>query len=587
MNVALSSATQTAAKRELHSAPDLAHFSLKSHASVAALCFLTLLLKSLIFAPISWWPLSFICLVPWILAVVGSTHAPRVYLYTYLWAAIFFFFNMRWLIPAAGVGGYLALSLYLAVYFPLMACPIRHAVRRRNWPLAMVVPIVWVGCEMLRAVIVTGFPWFYLSHSVYLIRPLIQISDLVGAYGVSFVIASINGLIVTLILARLRKKSQPEFAQRGNNLLAIVGVVFIAILLVFTIAYGIFQLNRDTTKAGPRIALLQGDFLSTVDFDSLPENEQFSERDKMFVYVSMMKEAAKQSPDLFLLPESPWVMFLNPEERDYHLLTRDSYAALYAMAKSSQAYIVTGCATKFRSPNDLVAKTRIRNSASVFFPDGRDIERYDKVHLVPFGEYVPFRFGRLRFLYLWLNKLMPFDSPDGSDEFSMFPGEAFHTYTMTAKSTGQTLRFGIPICYEDVVPYVAREFVCGGKDTKQADFLLNISNDGWFGRGIQQPQHLAISAFRAVENRVGIARAVNTGGSAFIEPSGKIHDVVKGSASDPLPKNVGYSVANVSIDSRFSFYSRYGDWFAWLCALGWLLLYGDYWWCRARTREVT
>ena len=135
------------------------------------------------------------------------------------------------------------------------------------------------------------------------------------------------------------------------------------------------------------------------------------------------------------------------------------------------------------------------------------------------------------------------------------------------------------------MPFVRRVFTSGDSDTKRVDFLLNISNDGWFGRGIQQAQHLAICVFRAVENRVGIARAVNTGISAFIQPSGLVHDVVTSDASTPWPGKCGYAVANVGVDSRFTVYSRYGDWFAWSCALMWLLLFIDYWVVRARGRS--
>ena len=132
------------------------------------------------------------------------------------------------------------------------------------------------------------------------------------------------------------------------------------------------------------------------------------------------------------------------------------------------------------------------------------------------------------------------------------------------------------------MPYVSREFVSGGATEKRVDFLLNISNDGWYGHGSQQPQHLAICVFRAVENRVGIARAVTTGVSAFIEPSGHVHDRVRGNPSQAWPGESGYSISRIGVDSRYSIYSRYGDWFAWSCAMVWLLAYIDYWITRAR-----
>ena len=143
------------------------------------------------------------------------------------------------------------------------------------------------------------------------------------------------------------------------------------------------------------------------------------------------------------------------------------------------------------------------------------------------------------------------------------------------------------------MPYVSRVFATGvsrgdlhtprpaGDEAyagKQVDFLLNISNDGWFGRGVQQPQHLAICVMRAVENRVGIARSVNTGISGFVDPSGRLHDLVTSGS--------GYAVGNVWTDTRFSFYSRYGDWFAWTCAVLWLAFYVDYFVVRARARRA-
>ena len=171
-----------------------------------------------------------------------------------------------------------------------------------------------------------------------------------------------------------------------------------------------------------------------------------------------------------------------------------------------------GAASGVDTPYDVLAPMRRYNSAMIFNPQADLPQRYDKVHLVYFGEIVPFREGRFRFLYLWLNKLMPFNS-EGNQEFSFFKGSEFSRFIMRPPSLpGEQFEFGIPICYEDVMPYIARAFVSGGEPRKRAQFLLNISNDGWFGRGIQQPQHLAICVFRAVENRVGIVRAVNTGG---------------------------------------------------------------------------
>ncbi len=550
-------------------------FEVATHRGLIVLGLLTLILKSLIFAPISWWPLAFVCLVPWLLMVGGATLAPRVYLHSYLMGLVFFLINVRWLYPATGAG-YVAMAVYLAAYFPLMACAVRSIVRRRRWPLAVAVPFVWVGCEMLRAVVISGFPWFYLSHSLHGVLTLIQISDLVGAYGVSFVVAAVNGAIADVIIARSAARRADSTKVPGRSWR--FSAAFAGSLLVVTTVYGWVRLSQDTISPGPRVAVLQGDFVNAV------YDQGASEEEKRRVYLGLIDEASKEKPDLYLLPESPWSMYLNKEARDYFASYRESYTQLRGRAMRDRAYLVTGSASYVKTPYDLLATERRYNSATIFNPEGTEPERYDKVHLVYFGEVVPFRFGRLRFVYFWLNKLMPF-SDHGKREYSIFPGEGFRTFSMNPTSQpGESYSFGVPICYEDVMPYVSREFVSGGGASKRVDLLLNISNDGWFGRGVQQPQHLAICVFRAVENRVGIARAVNTGVSAFIRPDGRVHDVVTGDPNTTWPGVSGFSVANVGVDSRYSFYSRHGDWFAWLCALVWLAIFLDYWVIRVRTR---
>ncbi|UCF33475.1 MAG: apolipoprotein N-acyltransferase [Phycisphaerales bacterium] len=543
----------------------------------------TFLLKSLIFAPISFWPLSFVCLVPWLVMIGAAGQARRVYWFSFALGLVFFFWNMRWLCHPTGLG-YCALAIYLSVFFPLVACPIRHAVRRHRLPLALVVPVVWTGSELVRAVALTGFPWFFLAHSPYKVLTLIQVSDLVGAYGVSFLIASVNGAVADVIFAWIASR---RAAKPGPNIRqARFSVLFAGVLLAFVCVYGWVQLARDTVSEGPKIAILQGDFISRVEDDGPPEENETPEKEKKRIYFEMMRMAAQEQPGLYLLPESPWFMCVNPEARDRDRFFLECYDGFLDHAVQHGAYIVTGCHTSIPTPNDLVTPKRGYNSAAIFRPDGGEPGRYDKVHLVVFGEYVPFRFGRLRFLYFWLNRIMPF-SYGGKYEYSMFPGTGFHTFEMQARSQEDRLyRFGIPICYEDVMPYISRRFTRGDGRGKQADFLLNISNDGWFGRGIQQPQHLAICVFRAVENRVGVARAVNTGVSAFIEPTGRIHDVVTGDPQKRWGANlIGYRVARLGVDSRYSLYTRYGDWFGWSCAILWLIAYIDYLVTRVRTRS--
>jgi len=567
---------QTARNRALLSVDP--GFTIRTHRALLGLSFLSLVLLSVIFEPIGWWPVAFVCLVPWVIMVGAASHAPRVYLHSWLLGLAFFFLNMHWLYYATGAG-YAALSVYQSLYFPFLACVLRHVVRRRHWPLAIALPIVWTGGEMLRAVVASGFPWFFISHALHRPLVLIQISDLVGAYGVTFVAAAINGAIADVVLHVIasRRAGRESAPKRGYAL----SVGFASTLLVFTLGYGVYQLNRSTMSDGPRIALIQGDYVMDV------YDEEAGDPEKFQTYMAMIDAAAKEHPDLFLLPETPWRMFLNDEARQHYSNSRYSYQAMQSRADKYHAYIVVGSASEERNEFDLLAPVRRYSSADVIKPGGTGVVRYDKVHLVYFGEIVPFRFGRLRFLYLWMNSIMPF-SEGGKYEYSLFPGKTFHHFEMTPKSQpGRTYRFATPICYEDVMPYVSRRFVNGGAKGKQVDFLLNISNDGWFGRGNQQPQHLAISQYRAVENRVGVARSVNTGMSALIDPDGRVSHVVKADTSNPWPRANNFEVGTIKVDSRYSLYTRYGDWFSWACVVATLVVFLDYWITRARTRGLS
>lgn len=555
------------------------------HRTILLLMLATAFLKTLIFPPINIWPIAYVCLVPWLLAVGLPSYAPRVYLHNVLFGLIFFAINARWMIPATGYG-YMALVVYLMLYMPFLALPVRHVVRRRRWPLALAFPVIWVGGEMIKAVALSGFPWFFLSHSQYRVLPLTQISDLVGAYGVSFIVASVNGLIADLLIARLAGGGRlplvtPLVQSRSRLRLSWAAT---GLMLLLALTYGGYQLSRNTLTKGPRVAVVQGDFLDMVNNANATGRDAMSPRDRMLTYVELIEAAGEESPDIIALPETPWPMVLNKEARGMGSLSRASFSALQQLSTRLNAYIVTGCASFERHPYDLLAKDRYFNSAAVFHPDGREPGRYDKCHLVYFGETVPFRFTRLHGLYLWLNSLMPFSGADGKREYSIFRGDEFRRFDVQPPSMdGAAVRFGIPICYEDVMPYISRAFARGDDGGKAVDFLVNISNDGWFGRGIQQEQHLAICTFRAVENRVGIARAVNTGNSALIKPTGEI------SARPSDLKNrwdgeMGYAVDYLYTDSRNSFYSHYGDWFAWSCALLLFLSIVDYWVVRLRSR---
>ncbi len=578
---------------------------------VWALTAASLVCLCLIFAPWAAWPLGYVCLVPWVVAVCAGRRPRVVYIASYLLGLGFFLINLRWL-RFSTFPGYVVLSIWSGLHFLVACWAIRHAYRRRGVLLVFAVPVVWTMTELARSRTAIAFPWFLLGHSQYRLLTMIQISDLAGALGVSFVLAAINGWLCDVILERVLRGRAIGREAGAARRRVLASTTVAAVLLVATIAYGRFRLSERTLAPGPKVAVLQGDYLLTPE----PTEEELRNEPppwkKAEAYMDLLRAAADQDPDLFLLPETPWTMYLNKEARDLgprsfqlrfaHDLDRYQILPFEPSANAVQseppsppmpfslachelfcrtavkenAYLVVGSVSYEPHPTRIYPRYERFNSAFMYSPGDTaspppgaagcaEPHRYDKIHLVLFGEYVPFRYGRLHSVYRWLNSLTPWGA--GGEEYSLSFGREHKIFEMHAPSRpGRRYRFAVPICYEDVIPQLIRQFVTDADGRKRVDFLLNISNDGWFQHSTELPQHLVCCAFRAVENRVAVARAVNTGVSGFIDPDGTIHGVVEQPGKRPWQGVSGYSVAELKIDSRHTLYSRVGDWLAVACA---------------------
>lgn len=574
---------------------------------------LSVLLTSLIFQPITWWPLAFFCLAPWAFAVCRIERAWIAHWASYVAGVVFFLINLRWLEPVTGLG-YVALCFYLGVYWSLAGWALRTAWRLRIAPV-WTLPFVWVATEFLRGTVMSGFPWLFLSHALAGQLAFIQISDITGAYGVTFLLAMCNGALATWPLTRSRQATTRP-ARRQITF----GAVLLIALMVANVWYGLQRMRAANLQPGPMIAVVQEDFpLSSVPSDNKPQELIFAR------YLQVAAEAAQGRPDLLVLPETPWSMAQNVDfiesthrveplldllrryGRLYHTATgafaRGDYktvnAQLAALERSMRdeerrqlpegklprlpgvddapAVTLLVGAMAFEAPEHATYPPHKRfNSALVYNADGTQRrERYDKMHLVPFGEVVPFRQAKwwgfdLHWLYRWLNNLSPF-SYGGKYEYSLYAGSAPSSFSIDYD--GRKARFATPICYEDVIPYLCRAQVWEGS-RRRVDFLVNISNDGWFLHSAELPQHLAICVFRAVENRVSVARSVNTGISGFINPNGEVYGLVTKDGRAHGPGIVGFSQARVSLDDRTSLYGAWGDWFAFVCLIVSCVLWG-------------
>lgn len=519
-----------------------AQTKIRSSLSVVLLTAISLGACCLVFPPTGWWPLAYVCLVPWLVSVCAAGRSWLVYLTSWLMGLGFFLIHIRWMIPVT-TPGYLALCVGFSVFFPLAAWPIRHMYQRYGASVALTAPVAWVAMEYLRSIGDVGFPFLLLGHSQYKILTMIQISDLVGAYGVSFVLAMVNGWIVDLLI-------QPILIWRSERVTRLpVGSLTTLFVVVGTVIYGSAQRSSRYFKPGPTVAVVQHDFPMFVDAARAGRTSPVSIFE---AYLALARQAAEEKPDLIVLPETAMSSYINdefleatPADREeirqrrfphsgkgvvkrYQEFSRRIRDAFQELSTTSGIPIVLGSSSLEWKPRAIPPGVETFNSAFLLEP-GRTTPaaRYDKIHLVLFGEYVPFRTSH-RWLYEWMNAQTPWGR-EGL-EYSLSPGSEYSVFTFNAASQdGRTYRAAVPICYEEVMPYIARRFTRGngkGLDKKNIDMLLTISNDGWFLHSAELEQHLATGVFRAIENRIAVARCVNTGASAQIHPNGKIHDFV-------------------------------------------------------------
>jgi apolipoprotein N-acyltransferase len=521
--------------------------------------------------PVGWYALAWVALVPFILACGPEEKPLRLAICAIVVGFIYWLGNLYWLWYVAAIG-HIGVSFYLSLYWGLLAIAVRF-VRQKKWPLFIAAPILWVGAETLQAWIGTGFSWRLLSHSQWSNTTLIQIADIFGAAGISFFIAMVNGLAAdAIITVRQRRSYKPVIA----------GLVLVVTLGAAITYYGNYRLNeaKSTVTNGPLVAAVQ----SNVPQDVKESGDKADE----LLYSLMRDSTVAQDTGARLIawPETMVMETLSPEV--LQLIDANTPERLFDKALRNHAagkcYLLVGAYGRTVKWVDHEPRWDKRyNSAFFYTPDTNEpAGEYDKIHLVPFGEVVPFK-QSFPPLYKLLMKFTPYDY-----DYTLDYGESYTVFKLRAKSDergakqGREYRFGTLICYEDTVPYVARKFALGQDGRKQVDWLVNISNDGWFVRNAgkkvipstELPQHAAISVFRAVENRLPILRSVNTGISCLVDSSGRIHDGFV-AASSRMPQKAmerqgmsGWFADVMPVDSRVTFFSRHGQILDWICAAG-------------------
>ncbi|MBN1590470.1 MAG: apolipoprotein N-acyltransferase [Pirellulales bacterium] len=521
--------------------PDQLH---KIYQSTFALALAGAVLLWAALPPLDWWPLAWIAPVPWIMLARRGALAGR-HPYRALWAVGFLFWLatyhfIRLPHPATSIG-WIALSAYLGLYLPLFVALVRVAVHRLRVPVILAAPVAWTGLELARAHLLTGITMGALGHTQYRWIGLIQVSDLAGAYAVCFVV-----MFIAACLARMLPCDGRPWSPRP--------VPAAAALLAAVLVYGHVRLAAPSGSPPTlRVALVQGSIDAEFKTDAAKAEEVQRH------YEALSREAVRRWAhlDLIVWPETMVRAPLidgSPSDAKPPPWWKDSPEAFHARLPGaiteSRAYLVD-LARRMDTPMLLGVEAKYYgnrgeqyfNSAVIAAPDGRLSERYDKMHRVLFGEYVP-----LADWFPWLQGLTPLP-------VSLTAGAAPVAFDVGG------VRLAPSICYETVLPHVIRRQVLGLRaEGREPDVLVNLTNDGWFRGSSELDMHLVCGVFRAVETRKPILIAANTGFSAWVDANGRILKKGKRRDTDLL-------LATVGPNRRASPYLGHGDLPAGVCLL--------------------
>jgi apolipoprotein N-acyltransferase len=470
--------------------------------------------------------LAWFALVPLLYAIKDQS-AGAGFRLGFVTGLVHFLTLLYWLVPVMRTYGYLPaflsvlvlflLAAFLALFTAAFAAAV-SAVGRKPFRCLIMIPVLWVALEYSRSFIFSGFPWELLGYSQFNRLQLIQISDILGVYGLSALITLANGAVfVTLLYFTKRRWQKADITRR-----LVTGSIIVLILgIALSGSYGHWRLktidNLIAVSPKTRIAVVQGNIDQAVKW-----NPAF-QIDTIKKYNRLSSSINKQRPDLIVWPESATPFYFLHDIKPTELVFE-------GIQQTATDYLIG-------SPSFVQSDDGVRyfNSAYLISPLTKNLSKYDKTHLVPFGEYVP--------LKKWLPFLGKIVAQVGDFKAGM---------------EGSTLRWkteqvGVQICYEIIFPGLSRAMA-----KNNASLLINITNDAWFGKTSGPYQHFSMTVFRAVENRRALVRSANTGISGFIDPAGRVLE------STPLLQEAAL-VQSIPLMKTKAVYTRIGDLFAQVC----------------------
>ncbi|MCX8031107.1 MAG: apolipoprotein N-acyltransferase [Thermodesulfovibrionales bacterium] len=444
----------------------------------------------------------------------------------FLLGLVYFFGTTYWIYHALYVYGsipylvsiliVLLLSSYLSLYTAFFCMLYSNLIKNTNIPALILAPTLWTSLEFIRSYLFTGFPWASLGYSQYKFLPLIQFADITGIYGVSFIILSFNGLIADIFFIKKLKDKKPLFSL-SPILFSSICLLIIAIMIF---SYGFYKISQDRDGSYIKVAIVQGSIDQDKKWDLSYQNMVLN------TYENLTLKTNSFSPDLVVWPETALPFIFGDDKA---LTNR-----LISFQKELNSYLLFG-SILIRGTEG--KKVKLSNSAVLLNKNGNISYIYDKIRLVPFGEYVP-----LKSFLFFIDKLVY-----GMGDYT--PGDSY-LRAITPFGTFATL-----ICYEIIFPGMVRKFFI-----EDGDFIVTITNDAWFGYTNGPYQHFSMAVFRAIENRKPIIRAANSGVSGYINSNGKILNT-----SNLFERT--FLVKELKKDKTKTFYTRYGDIFSYLCLI--------------------
>jgi apolipoprotein N-acyltransferase len=452
-------------------------------------------------------------------------------------------------IPLGPAAGWLALSGYVALYPAAWVWLLSSSSKTRNvaqiesdshlqqllnlgellprtwsqrclWALSGAAS--WVALEMVLARLFSGFPWLLLGITQYKLVPLIQIASVTGVYGLSFLCVWGSLSLLSAVVMLLRRAESPSMR---------LAEIFIPLVIVSVLfQFGLRQIRQPLPSTRTlKVTFVQPSIPQTLIWDQTKDEERFQN------LIQLSRDALTNRTDLLLWPEAAIPKLFRWDKATYETVT--------GLARQNKVWMIVG-ADDAEPRQD--GKADYFNSSFLINPQGEVVQGYKKRGLVIFGEYIP--------LVRWL-PFMKFFTPIPGGFTAGDRAVQFDLSDLQIKACPL-------ICFEDVFPQWARE---GAQP--DTDFLVNLTNDGWFGESAEPWQHAASSVFRAVENRVPLFRCTNTGITCWVDPEGRFRQIFtdqKGSVYGPGIMRAEIPLAG-SVGHSRTFYNKRGDWFGWLC----------------------